>query len=45
MFILIVNGVPVLKLGKRSEFPPRQGKEAWMVVDKKGRTIASYHPA
>lgn len=45
MFILFVNGVPAIKLGKRSEFPPRQGTEAWMIVDTKGRTIASYHPS
>lgn len=44
MFILFVNGVPALKLGKKSEFPPRRGKEAWKVVDPQGRIIASYRP-
>lgn len=45
MFILLVNGIPSIKLGKKSEFPPRQGDEAWKVVDQEGRTVASYHPA
>jgi hypothetical protein len=44
MFILFVDGVPSIKLGKKSEIPDRQGEEAWLVIDTKGRTIASYWP-
>jgi hypothetical protein len=45
MFILFVDGVPSIKLGKKSEIPARQGKESWLVMDAQGRTIASYWPA
>ena len=44
MFILFVNGVPAIKLGKKSEIPPRQGNESWLVIDAQGNTIASYNP-
>jgi hypothetical protein len=44
MFILFVNGVPSIKLGKKSEIPARQGKESWLVIDSQGRMIASYWP-
>ena len=44
MFILFVNGVPAIKLGKKSEIPPRQGNESWRVIDAQGNTIASYNP-
>ena len=44
MFILFVDGVPAIKLGKKSEIPARQGEESWLVVDDKGNTVASYWP-
>jgi hypothetical protein len=44
MFILFVNGIPSIKLGKKSEIPARQGEESWQVIDAQGRTIASYWP-
>lgn len=44
MFTLIVNGVAAIKLGKKSEIPPRRGKEAWIVIDAFGHTIAAYFP-
>lgn len=44
MFTLFVNGVPVLKLSGISELPARQGREAWLVADEEGHTIASYQP-
>ena len=45
MFILYVNGVPSIKLGKKSEIPARQGTESWLVIDAQGKMIASYWPA
>jgi hypothetical protein len=45
MFILFVNGVPAIKLGRKSEIPARHGDESWRVIDDHGRTIASYFPA
>ncbi len=45
MFILFVNGVPAIKLGKKSEIPARQGNESWQVIDAQGKTIASYWPS
>lgn len=45
MFTLLVNGIPAIKLGKKSEIPPRRGKEAWRVIDAHGNTVASYSPA
>ena len=44
MFILYVDGVPAIRLGKISEIPARQGEESWLVIDDKGETIASYWP-
>lgn len=44
MFTLIVNGVPAIKLGKKSEIPPHRGSEPWLVVDKHGRMVAYYMP-
>jgi hypothetical protein len=45
MLILFVDGIPSIKLGKKSEIPDRQGEEAWLVIDDKGRMIASYWPS
>jgi hypothetical protein len=45
MFTLLVNGIPAIKLGKKSEFPPRRGKESWLIIDVYGNTVASYSPA
>lgn len=45
MFTLLVNGIPAIKLGKKSEFPPRRGKESWLIIDMHGKKIASYSPA
>lgn len=45
MYILFVNGVPALKLTRRSEFPQPQGSEAWEIIDEHGRTVAAYSPA
>ena len=44
MFILYVDGIPSIKLGRKSEIPARQGAESWLVIDSQGRTIASYKP-
>lgn len=45
MFTLLVNGIPAIKLGKKSEIPARRGKESWLVIDANGDTVASYFPA
>lgn len=45
MFTLLVNGIPAIKLGKKSEFPPRRGKESWLIIDVYGNKVASYSPA
>jgi len=44
MFILFVNGIASIKLGRESEIPPHQGHESWQVIDAQGKTIASYCP-
>lgn len=44
MLTLIVNGVPAMKLQKKSEMPARRGTEAWRVVDESGKVIDSYSP-
>lgn len=44
MFTLFVNGIAVLKLASKSEIPPREGKESWLLVDSSGRTVDFYFP-
>ena len=45
MLILFVNGIPSIKLSRKSEIPPRQGTESWRVIDAQGKTVAYYNPA
>lgn len=42
MLTLIVNGIPAMKLQKKSEIPSRRGAEAWRVIDESGKVVDSY---
>jgi len=42
MFTLFVEGIPSIKLGSRSEIPPKKGEESWKVIDAEGKVIATY---
>jgi hypothetical protein len=42
MFTLYVEGIPSIKLGNKSEIPPKLGKESWKVIDAEGKVIATY---
>lgn len=42
MLTLIVDGIPAVKLGNRTDIPERQGEESWMVVDESGKMVAYY---
>ncbi len=42
MLTLYVEGIPSIKLGSRSEIPPKLGDESWKVIDAEGKIIAKY---